>query len=215
MPITGTVTVGAVSVSPSSEGFWASSALPSSGGSVPSCAAEAVIFPKMVCPMIRVLYCQRASPDSSLNGFFSVSFFSSPSSSPPSSSGFSGLSSSGSSGSSSFLSGSCFSSKRITSAKPSSTAFFALIHVSSDMSLLMRFLLSPVFAAYALMMLSLTSFSVAMAFSMSLACPIAIVDGSCTNRSAVGDICTVFPAIAITLAADAAMLAIFTVTLCG
>ena len=79
----------------------------------------------------------------------------------------------------------------------------------------MRFLLSPVFAAYALIMLSLTSFSVAMAFSMSLAFPIAIVDGSCTNRSAVGDICTVFPAIAITLAADAAMLAIFIVTLCG
>ncbi|OQB29464.1 MAG: hypothetical protein BWY07_02771 [Candidatus Hydrogenedentes bacterium ADurb.Bin170] len=34
-------------------------------------------------------------------------------------------------------------------------------------------------------------------------------------RSAVGDICTVLPAIAITLAADAAMLAILTVTLCG
>ena len=211
MPITGIS--GTVTVTPSSEGFGASSALRSAGGSVSSDSAEAVIFPRMVCPMTRVLYSQRASPVSSLNGFFSVSFFSSPSSSPPSSSGFSG--SSGSSGSSCFLSGSGLSSKRISSAKPSSTAFFALIHVSSLMSFEILFRESPVFAAYALIMLSLISLSVAIAFSMSLAFPIAIVDGSCTNRSAVGDICTVFPAIAITLAAEAAILAILTVTLCG
>ena len=64
-------------------------------------------------------------------------------------------------------------------------------------------------------MLSFTSLSVVIAFSISLALPMEIVEGSWIMRSAVGDICTRFPAIATTDAAEAAMLAIRTVTLPG
>ena len=59
---------------------------------------------------------------------------------------------------------------------------------------------------------SFTSFKVVIACSMAFAFPIAIVEGSWIMRSAVGLICTLSPAIAMTEAADAAMLAIFTVT---
>ena len=65
------------------------------------------------------------------------------------------------------------------------------------------------------MMLSLTSFSVAIAFSMSLVLPIAMVLGSWIMSMATGDISTLLPAVAITLAAEAAMASIFTVTLPG
>ena len=65
------------------------------------------------------------------------------------------------------------------------------------------------------MMLSLTSFSVVMAFSMSRALPIAMVEGSCTISIPVGEIWTRLPAIATTDAAEAAMDAMRTVTLPG
>ena len=61
-------------------------------------------------------------------------------------------------------------------------------------------------------MLSFTLSSVSITFSISLALPMAMVEGSCSIRSAVGDICTTSPAIATTEAAEAAMDAILTVT---
>ena len=62
------------------------------------------------------------------------------------------------------------------------------------------------------MMLSLTSLRVLMAFSMSLAFPMAMVLGSWIISMATGDMRTLFPAMAITEAADAAIASILTVT---
>ena len=63
------------------------------------------------------------------------------------------------------------------------------------------------------MMLSLTSVSTSMAFSMSLVLPIATVLGSWIISMATGLIWTVSPAIATTDAADAAIASILTVIL--
>ena len=63
------------------------------------------------------------------------------------------------------------------------------------------------------MMLSLTSFKVVIAFSISAAFPMAMVIGSCTISMATGLINTLSPAMATTEAAEAAMASIFTVTL--
>ena len=62
-------------------------------------------------------------------------------------------------------------------------------------------------------MLSLTSDSISIAFCISAESPIAIVIGLCIISIETGDIKTLFPAIAITLAALAAIPSIFTVTL--
>ena len=107
------------------------------------------------------------------------------------------------------------SAKRISSQKPSLSASSAWIHDSSSMSLESLARESPVFALYAFMMESFTASSGSIALSMSFAFPIAMVDGSCRNRRAVGDICTVSPAIATTEAALAATDAILTVTFPG
>ena len=61
------------------------------------------------------------------------------------------------------------------------------------------------------MMLALTSFSVVIAFSMSLALPMAMVIGSWTISMATGLIRTLSPAMAMTDAAEAAMASILTV----
>ena len=63
------------------------------------------------------------------------------------------------------------------------------------------------------MMLSLTSLSVLMAFSMSFALPIAMVIGSWIMSIPTGEISTRSPAMATTDAADAAIASILTVTL--
>ena len=62
-------------------------------------------------------------------------------------------------------------------------------------------------------MLSLTSDSISIAFCISAESPIATVIGLCIISIETGDISTLFPAIAITLAALAAIPSIFTVTL--
>ena len=71
---------------------------------------------------------------------------------------------------------------------------------------------SPVLSWYALMMDSLTSPSISMAFCISAASPKAMVAGLWIIMHAVGAMSTVVPAIATTDAADAAMPSIFTVT---
>ena len=108
-------------------------------------------------------------------------------------------------------SGSSSLEKRISSAKPYSTAFFAFIQVSFSMSWLILLRESPVFFWYALMMLAFTSFRVLIAFSISLALPMAMVIGSWTISMATGLIRTRSPAMATTEAADAAIASIFTV----
>lgn len=101
----------------------------------------------------------------------------------------------------------------ISSAKPISTALFASIHVSASIRRESFALLIPVLISYALMMLSFTSSSMAMAFCISAVSPMATVAGLWIISMDTGDTSTLVPAIAITLAADAAIPSILTVTL--